>query len=411
MTEAITVTEEEARGLELVVGASWNEWDIPRQEAALVVVRNLLAQDAGRIYLGASERVQRPALALVVPESPVSVVQALARVKARVPHVGKDRRVQGRESYAYRGIDDILAAVQRHSAEEGVVIVPRDLEVRVEPWTYYQGESWRLYTVKMEWTIYGPDGSSIKTENWGEALDNSDKALGKARSYAQKDLLVRLYEIPTGDPDFGDTEAGATPFRTPDENVEDLADMDDVLTVLAVLEEILALTDGRYPREWTEHGYPRRESLEAIQNGERPPFALAALPLMLQALDSARSRIEDAAVEGGEPDGPSGGPALSGRDVLDPDKVPPGALGPDDRCQICGSTRARLAEVEGVWRCQDAKGCAERVHKREVEEATEGIDCAVCGGTIVGEEPLVWDKDERPVHPECLDNPIGDSDG
>ena len=70
--------------------------------------------------------------------------------------------------------------------------------------------------VEVEWTIYGPAGDSIVTSNWGEALDNADKGLGKARSYAQKDLLIRLLEIPTEDPDVGDTETTEYQQEDPD---------------------------------------------------------------------------------------------------------------------------------------------------------------------------------------------------
>src|SRR5207237_1308218 len=92
--------------------------------------------------------------------------------------------------YSFRGIEGVLAAVHEPMARFGVVTIPRDLQFETIPWPHYKSDAWHMTRVEIEWTIYGPAGDSIVTSNWGEALDNADKGLGKARSYAQKDLLI-----------------------------------------------------------------------------------------------------------------------------------------------------------------------------------------------------------------------------
>lgn len=140
---------------------------------------------------------------------------ALARAAGQVKGVTKDRQAAADQGgYRFRGIDGVLGGVHFPLAEAGILMVPRDLEIQREVWPHWGGGKWTLYRVHLEWEIYGPRGDTIIVTNWGEALDNADKGLGKARSYAQKDLLIRLLTIPTDDPDM-DTEATRFDTDTP----------------------------------------------------------------------------------------------------------------------------------------------------------------------------------------------------
>lgn len=146
------------------------------------------------------------------------VTLALARAAREVRGVSKDRTADDQQGgYRFRGIDGVLGAVHHPLADAGILMVPRDLSIERELWPHWGHGKWTLYRVQLEWEIYGPRGDSIIVTNWGEALDNGDKGLGKARSYAQKDLLIRLLTIPTDDPDM-DTEA--TRFETDTPGVE-----------------------------------------------------------------------------------------------------------------------------------------------------------------------------------------------
>lgn len=143
---------------------------------------------------------------------------ALARAAGQIRGVSKDREAdKDQGGYRFRGIDGVLGGVHFPLAEAGILMVPRDLEIERETWPHWGHGKWTMYRVHLEWEIYGPRGDTIIVTNWGEALDNADKGLGKARSYAQKDLLIRLLTIPTDDPDM-DTEA--TRFETDTPGVE-----------------------------------------------------------------------------------------------------------------------------------------------------------------------------------------------
>lgn len=146
----------------------------------------------------------------------ITVVQALALVARDVGAVSKDRQAKatGEASYAFRGIDDVMNAVHGPMAEHGVVPTYVEEDVTWAEVTRGQrGTVWRHYMVRIRWTFTGPAGDSIEIVNHGEALDNQDKGLGKARSYAFKDALSRLLTLPTDEPQ-GDTEANQPPEAT-----------------------------------------------------------------------------------------------------------------------------------------------------------------------------------------------------
>lgn len=142
-----------------------------------------------------------------VPARPDDVVGALAAVMGELGGIGRmtaeERRQRGLVtgdqgvSYAYRGIDQIAAAVQPLFAKYGIVAVPfvvasevKDIIVNTRPWTDT--------FVRVEWVIAGPNGTQLRacTEGWGR--DNSDKGANKAITGAFKNLLLRLLCI--GDP-------------------------------------------------------------------------------------------------------------------------------------------------------------------------------------------------------------------
>ena len=124
------------------------------------------------------------------------VVSALTRASASIGAVGKSgKAAQQMGGYAYRGIDDVVNAVSPALIEQQLVIVPFDLETKTEPWA----EKWHKVNVRMLFTILHSSGQWISTEMVGQALDNGDKGLGKARSYCLRELLTRMFLIPTSD--------------------------------------------------------------------------------------------------------------------------------------------------------------------------------------------------------------------
>lgn len=158
--------------------------------------------------------------------APTNVIEALARVQRELGGIARltpqQRQAAGMQtgsgdtgiSYAYRGIDQIAAAVQPLFGKYGIVLLPWvetydvvDITVRNNPWTDH--------TMTILWTIYGPGGKDdwISARTIGLGRDNSDKGANKAMTGAHKNLLLKLLSIgdPHDDPDNERVESTPPP--------------------------------------------------------------------------------------------------------------------------------------------------------------------------------------------------------
>lgn len=124
----------------------------------------------------------------------MNVYQAVSEVAKAVGPVYKDRAAQG---YAYRGIEDFMNALSGPLRDVGLVIVPH--VDRVEHFDEPQGKKpgWVRVMLEVTYLVAGPEGDSFQARVSADALDNSDKAHGKAMSYAYKTLVGQLFCIPT----------------------------------------------------------------------------------------------------------------------------------------------------------------------------------------------------------------------
>jgi hypothetical protein len=152
---------------------------------------------------------------------PLSVGEAIAEVTRRIDAIPKARRATGAgANYAFRGIDDALAALHPLLGEVGLVILPGQVVREVwETRATSSGGTLNVARLLVRYTFVGPDGSTLPAEAWGEAGDSGDKATQKAHSQSYKTLVFQAFSIPTeasaaDEPDL--TNEPARPF-TPDE--------------------------------------------------------------------------------------------------------------------------------------------------------------------------------------------------
>jgi hypothetical protein len=150
-------------------------------------------------------------------DRPVSVLRAVALVMLDMPGIQKltpeqRRKLTGQEAepggsritYAYRGIDQVTTEAQHLFGRHGVVLTWRTLGYEVRAFTMGQNNSpWTEHEMRVEWTVFGPLGDSLKIDTIGLGRDNSDKGSNKALTGAYKNLLLKLLAIgdPKDDPD------------------------------------------------------------------------------------------------------------------------------------------------------------------------------------------------------------------
>ena len=137
---------------------------------------------------------------IAVSENNGQIVEALNAAALEIGPVAKSgKAAQQMVGYSFRTIDDVVNACSGPMARNGLIVIPAITETKSEAWN----DKWRKEYARYRFRIMHVSGEYIETEIVAQALDNGDKGLGKATSYALKEFLCRMFLIPTGD----DTEA------------------------------------------------------------------------------------------------------------------------------------------------------------------------------------------------------------
>lgn len=100
---------------------------------------------------------------------------------------------KGQFMFKYRGIDAVYAALSQPLVENQIIIRPVSITREQDS----MSGSMRLVRIKVTYeAVCAVDGSSVMFEGIGEGCDTSDKAAGKALSYAYKTAMFQLFCIP-----------------------------------------------------------------------------------------------------------------------------------------------------------------------------------------------------------------------
>lgn len=113
----------------------------------------------------------------------------------------------------YRGVDDVMNALQPVLAKNKIFVCPEVLEQTREERVSGKGNNLLYSILRIRFTFYAEDGTNVSVTTLGEAMDSGDKASNKAMSVAFKYAMFQIFCIPTEemvDPD-GDTPPATTP--------------------------------------------------------------------------------------------------------------------------------------------------------------------------------------------------------
>lgn len=146
-----------------------------------------------------------------------TIFERMAAILAALPAIGKTQQNTS-QGFAFRGIDDVLNALNPLLAEHGVFYLPEVLE-RIDGERHTKGGT-TMYVVNLHvrYTFYGLRGDSVVASAWGEGTDMGDKATNKAMTGAQKYALVQAFAISTEEASKSDADA-----HTPEETVSGAA--------------------------------------------------------------------------------------------------------------------------------------------------------------------------------------------
>jgi len=138
------------------------------------------------------------------------IYAAMAGVMNDMVAIGKDKKNQA-QGFNYRGIDDAYNALQPIMAKNGVFNTPEVIEKWREERTNAKGTILAFTVLRMKYTFYADDGSSVYCIVEGEGMDSGDKSSNKAMAIAHKYALMQTFCVPTeitDDPDQHVHEVG-----------------------------------------------------------------------------------------------------------------------------------------------------------------------------------------------------------
>jgi hypothetical protein len=131
------------------------------------------------------------------------VYSAIAAVTRSLSKKGIAKNRTNRDSgYAFRGIDDIYAALSPLFARHRLCLLPRVLEQERQSHRTEKGDLLFTTCVRVAFDIVSvADGSQHTISTFGEAADAGDKGMPKALSAAFKYAVIQAFCIPIGSED------------------------------------------------------------------------------------------------------------------------------------------------------------------------------------------------------------------
>jgi hypothetical protein len=126
------------------------------------------------------------------------IYKAIPAIMAEIDAIGKNRN-NAAQGYKFRGIDDVYNEVHPLLMKFKVFTVPEVLDAAYSTVTTAKGSTLFYSRLKMQYTFFAEDGSSIKAVVIGEGMDSGDKASNKAMAVAHKYAIIQVFAIPTED--------------------------------------------------------------------------------------------------------------------------------------------------------------------------------------------------------------------
>lgn len=141
----------------------------------------------------------------------MSIYESICAIMQEAPAIAKGQQNK-QQGFMYRGIDVVMNVFQPLLAKHKVFVVPEVLETSREERQTKNGGN-LIYTIlKVRYTFYAEDGSSVSAVVQGEGMDSADKSGNKAMSVAFKYAMFQVFCIPTEEMKDPDAES-------PDESV------------------------------------------------------------------------------------------------------------------------------------------------------------------------------------------------
>ena len=121
---------------------------------------------------------------------------SLCEINKKIEAIGKNQKNQ-QQGFSFRGIDDVMNELHGLFSENGVIIMPKVLDIKRSERTNSKGTAIFTTLLTVEFSFIANDGTSVSAVCIGEAMDSGDKGVNKAMSIALKYALLQMFLIPT----------------------------------------------------------------------------------------------------------------------------------------------------------------------------------------------------------------------
>lgn len=195
---------------------------------------------------------------MATKEKVLNIHQRLNAIMGDVDYIKKNKSIKiGGGGYSVVGHDSVTALIHPLLFKHGVTLIPSVKEVLQEG---------NRTSVKMEFSWINIDDPKDCIINFcaGYGIDQQDKGIGKAISYAQKNIILKTLHIETGERDIEEDDIDfknelATPSLT-------LSDEEQTNLKEFVLEKGVLITEA--VEIFKEHGYSKSAKIPKDQLGK-----------------------------------------------------------------------------------------------------------------------------------------------
>lgn len=126
----------------------------------------------------------------------MNIFESITAIMQEIPAIGKEKKNQ-QQGFKYRGIDDVMNVLQPILSKHKVFVVPEVIDQSREERVTNKGGTILYSMLKIRYTFYAEDGTSVSAVVIGEGMDSGDKASNKAMAIAMKYALFQVFCIPT----------------------------------------------------------------------------------------------------------------------------------------------------------------------------------------------------------------------
>lgn len=146
-----------------------------------------------------------------------AIYKAIPAIMAEIGAISKDRTNEA-QRYKFRGIDDVYNCIHPLLIKHKVFTVPEIIDEKDNEVETAKGTRLFYSRLKIKYTFFAEDGSSITAVVRGEGMDSGDKASNKAMAVAHKYALIQTFAIPTEDGSDPENESHEVKAEKPSDN-------------------------------------------------------------------------------------------------------------------------------------------------------------------------------------------------